>query len=126
MAELPAPAEGGRGITLATGGQPPPKSHFAVALTVPPFAAYPLRPGVTFTHFGVAVDDHLRIVKTDGRPGRNVFAAGMIMAANALGEGSSASLGLAAWTRCGRLAAEEAARQARGAVSRGLGTGAAD
>ncbi len=99
-------------INHCTTGLTPPKSHFAVALTVPPFAAYPLRPGVTFTHFGVAVDDHLRIVRTDGRPVRNVFAAGMIMAANVLGEGYLAGLGVALSTVFGRLAGEEAARQA--------------
>jgi tricarballylate dehydrogenase len=99
-------------IENCTAGLTPPKSHAAVALTVPPFAAYPLRPGVTFTHFGVAVDDHLRIVRTDGRPARNVFAAGMIMAANVLGEGYLAGLGVALSTVSGRLAGEEAARQA--------------
>jgi tricarballylate dehydrogenase len=99
-------------IERCTTGLTPPKSHFAAALTVPPFAAYPLRPGVTFTHFGVAVDDHLRIVRTDGRPMRNVYAAGMIMAANVLGEGYLAGLGVALSTVFGRLAGEQAARQA--------------
>jgi len=99
-------------IARRTTGLTPPKSHAAVALTVPPFAAYPMRPGVTFTHFGVAVDDHLRVVKNDGRPARNVFAAGMIMAANVLGEGYLAGLGVALSTVFGRLAGEEAARRA--------------
>jgi tricarballylate dehydrogenase len=108
--------------TAATGDAPlnerstigliPPKSRAAVALTVPPFAAYPLRPGVTFTHFGVAVDDHLRVVRKDGTPARNVFAAGMIMAANVLGDGYLAGLGVALSTVFGRLAGEEAARSA--------------
>src|SRR5216683_3039175 len=111
-AAIAAPAGDGPVINHCTTGLTPPKSHFAVALTVPPFAAYPLRPGVTFTHFGVAVDDHLRIVRTDGRPVRNVFAAGMIMAANVLGEGYLAGLGVALSTVFGRLAGEEAARQA--------------
>jgi tricarballylate dehydrogenase len=97
-----------------TTGLTPPKSRGAVALAVPPFAAYPLRPGVTFTHFGVAVDDHMRVVKKDGRPGSNVFAAGMIMAANVLGDGYLAGLGVALSTVFGRLAGEEAARQAGG------------
>src|ERR1700730_8148294 len=108
-----AAADDGRVITRCPVGLTPPKSHFAVALTVPPFAAYPLRPGVTFTHFGVAVDDHLRIVKTGGGHARNVFAAGMIMAANVLGEGYLAGLGVALCTVFGRLAGEEAAWQAR-------------
>jgi tricarballylate dehydrogenase len=96
-----------------TTGLTPPKSRAAVALTAPPFAAYPLRPGITFTHFGVAVDDHMRVMMTDGQPARNVFAAGMIMAANVLGDGYLAGLGVALSTVFGRLAGEQAARQAR-------------
>jgi tricarballylate dehydrogenase len=41
-----------------------------------------------------------------------VFAAGMIMAANVLGEGYLAGLGVSLCTVFGRLAGEEAARQA--------------
>jgi tricarballylate dehydrogenase len=99
-------------IARCTSGLTPPKSHAAVALDVPPFSAYPMRPGVTFTHFGVTVDDHLRVVKDDGRPVSNVFAAGMIMAANVLGEGYLAGLGVALCTVFGRFAGEQAARQA--------------
>jgi tricarballylate dehydrogenase len=94
-----------------TTGLTPPKSRGAVALAVPPFAAYPVRPGVTFTHFGVAVDEHMRVLRKDGRPAGNVFAAGMIMAANVLGDGYLAGLGVALSTVFGRLAGEEAARQ---------------
>jgi tricarballylate dehydrogenase len=99
-------------IERCTTGLTPPKSRGAVALAVPPFAAYPLRPGVTFTHFGIAVDEHMRVVKDDGRPASNVFAAGMIMAANVLGDGYLAGLGVALSTVFGRLAGEEAARHA--------------
>jgi tricarballylate dehydrogenase len=99
-------------IARCTTGLTPPKSHAAVALNVPPFYAYPMRPGVTFTHFGVAVDDHLRVVKNDGKPVSNVFAAGMIMAANVLGDGYLAGLGVALCTVFGRRAGEQAARQA--------------
>jgi tricarballylate dehydrogenase len=95
-----------------TTGLTPPKTRAAVALTAPPFAAYPLRPGVTFTHFGVAVDDRLRLVQNDGTFARNVFAAGMIMAANVLGDGYLAGLGVTLATVFGRLAGEAAARQA--------------
>lgn len=71
-----------------------------------------MRPGVTFTHFGVAVDDHMRVIANDGRPLSNVFAAGMIMAANVLGEGYLAGLGVTLCAVFGRLAGETAARQA--------------
>jgi len=95
-----------------TAGLAPAKSRGALPLTVPPFAAYPMRPGITFTHFGVAVDDHMRVLGSDGRPVRHVFAAGMIMAANVLGCGYLAGLGVALSTVFGRLAGEEAARHA--------------
>ena len=94
-----------------TQGLTPPKTRVAVALTTPPFVAYPLRPGVTFTHFGVAVDDHLRVMRSNGTVARNVFAAGMIMAANVLGEGYLAGLGVTLATVFGRLAGEAAARR---------------
>ena len=95
-----------------TAGLTPPKSRAAAALAAPPFAAYPLRPGVTFTHFGVAVDGQLRLVNNDGTVARTIFAAGMIMAANVLGDGYLAGLGVTLATVFGRLAGETAARQA--------------
>jgi tricarballylate dehydrogenase len=101
-----SPAESG------TAGLDPPKSRGAAPIAVPPFAAYPMRPGVTFTHFGVAVDEHMRVITNDDRSLRNVFAAGMIMAANVLGEGYLAGLGVTLCAVFGRLAGEEAARQA--------------
>jgi len=99
-------------IDRCTAGLVPPKSHAAVALKTPPFFAYPMRPGVTFTHFGVVVDEQMRLVTNDAAPLRNVFAAGMIMAANVLGEGYLAGLGVTLSTVFGRLAGEQAARQA--------------
>jgi tricarballylate dehydrogenase len=105
-------------IDRCTAGLTPPKSHAAVALKTPPFAAYPMRPGVTFTHFGVVVDDQMRVVKNDGATARNLFAAGMIMAANVLGEGYLAGLGVAISTVFGRLAGEAVARQALGEIKR--------
>jgi tricarballylate dehydrogenase len=101
----------------STTGISPPKSRGAVALTAPPFAAYPLRPGVTFTHYGVAVDDRLRVMKNDGKPISNVFAAGMVMAANVLGDGYLAGLGVSLSAVFGRLAGEQAARQAQSVTS---------
>ena len=100
-----------------TTGLNPPKSRGAVPLIAPPFAAYPLRPGVTFTHYGVTVDDHLRVVKVDNNAMPNVFAAGMVMAANVLGDGYLAGLGVSLSAVFGRLAGERAAKQARSAVT---------
>jgi tricarballylate dehydrogenase len=93
-------------------GRDPGKSDTAAALAVAPFFAYPLRPGITFTHFGVAVDDRMRVVRNDDRAADGMFAAGMIIAANVLGEGYLAGLGVTISTVSGRLAGEAAARHA--------------
>ena len=93
-----------------TEGLDPPKTHWARAIDTPPYYAYPLRPGLTFTYLGVAVDERARMVLDDGRPARNVFAAGEIMAGNILGKGYLAGIGMAIGTTFGRIAGEEAAR----------------
>ncbi len=67
---------------------------------------------MTFTHFGVAVDDRMRVGTNDDRPARHAFAAGMIMAANVLGDGYLAGLGVTLSCVFGRLAGEQAARSA--------------
>ncbi len=90
----------------------PPSSSSAATLLAPPFASYPLRPGITFTHYGIAVDADMRVLANDGRPLGPLFAAGMIMAANVLGEGYLSGLGLTISTVFGRLAGAAAARYA--------------
>ena len=92
----------------------PPKSHWARAIDTPPYHAYPLRPGITFTYLGVAVDDKARMILQDGTPAPNIFAAGEIMAGNVLGNGYLAGIGMAIGTTFGRIAGEEAARHVRG------------
>ena len=99
--------------TCATEGLTPPKSHWARRIDQPPFYAYPLRPGITFTYLGVAVDEQARIIWQDGRPADNVFAAGEIMAGNILGRGYLAGLGMSIGTVFGRKAGEGAASRAR-------------
>lgn len=93
-----------------TEGLEPPKSHWALRLDAPPFYAYPLRPGITFTYLGVTVDERARVVMQDDRPAQNVFAAGEIMAGNVLGRGYLAGFGLTIGSVFGRIAGREAAR----------------
>ena len=80
----------------------------------PPFYALPLRPGMTFVHYGLAVDDQMRVSMGDGRTVETLFAAGMIMAANILRRGYLAGFGLALSAVSGRRAGEAAARHVRG------------
>jgi tricarballylate dehydrogenase len=96
-----------------TEGIDPPKSHWALPVDTPPFFAYPLRPGITFTYLGVNVDEQARIVMQDDRPSENMFAAGEVMAGNILGRGYLAGFGLTIGSVFGRIAGREAARYAR-------------
>lgn len=90
----------------------PPKTHWARALDTPPFYGYPLRPGITFTYLGVKVDRSARIIFDGERPADNVFAAGEIMAGNILGQGYLAGFGMTIGTVFGRIAGQEAAKNA--------------
>jgi tricarballylate dehydrogenase len=102
-----------------TEGLDPPKSHWAVALDRPPYHAYSLRPGITFTYLGVGVDERARILMSDGSPAENMFAAGEIMAGNILGQGYMAGFGMTIGSVFGRIAGSEAAAlTARGADRR--------
>jgi tricarballylate dehydrogenase len=68
-----------------------------------------LRPGITFTYLGVKVDERAAVFVDDGRPARNIFAAGEIMAGNILGKGYLAGFGMTIGTVFGRIAGREAA-----------------
>jgi tricarballylate dehydrogenase len=92
-----------------TEGLAPPKTRWALPILFPPFGAYPMRPGVTFSYLGVKVDGGARVLMRDGRASRNVFAAGAIMAANILGRGYLAGMGLTVATVFGRIAGRAAA-----------------
>jgi tricarballylate dehydrogenase len=88
----------------------PAKTHWARAIDTPPFFAYPLRPGITFTYLGVAVDENAQVIMQDGTLADNIFAAGEIMAGNVLGKGYLAGIGMSIGTAFGRIAGREAAR----------------
>ena len=96
----------------ATEGLFPPKTHWARRIEQPPFYAYPLRPGITFTYMGVKVDDRAQVQRRGGGPVSNLFAAGEIMSGNILGEGYLAGFGMTIGTVFGRIAGREAARHA--------------
>jgi tricarballylate dehydrogenase len=90
-----------------------PKSHWARTIDQPPYYAYPLRPGITFTYLGVKVNQEGRMVMSSGKPAGNLFAAGEIMAGNVLGKGYLAGIGMTIGSVFGRIAGEGAARHVR-------------
>ncbi|WP_420393754.1 FAD-dependent tricarballylate dehydrogenase TcuA [Acuticoccus sp.] len=93
-----------------TEGLTPDKTNWARTIEEPPFYAYPLRPGITFTYLGVKVNEEARIVMADGTPSPNMFAAGEIMAGNVLGKGYLAGIGMTIGAVFGRVAGREAGR----------------
>ncbi|KJC50454.1 tricarballylate dehydrogenase [Bradyrhizobium sp. LTSP885] len=95
-----------------TEGLDPPKTHWARRIERAPFYAYPVRPGITFTYLGTKVDRNARMVMRDGRPSKNMFAAGEIMAGNVLGRGYAAGIGMTIGSVFGRIAGREAAKNA--------------
>jgi tricarballylate dehydrogenase len=96
-----------------TEGLTPPKTHWARRIEQPPFYGYPVRPGITFTYLGTRVNKEARMIMADGKPAANMFAAGEIMAGNVLGRGYAAGIGMTIGSVFGRIAGQEAARNAR-------------
>jgi tricarballylate dehydrogenase len=96
-----------------TEGLTPPKSHWARRIETPPFYAYPVRPGITFTYLGTRVNKQARMLMKDGGLSANMFAAGEIMAGNVLGRGYAAGMGMTIGSVFGRIAGREAAKNAK-------------
>ncbi|HEY6509526.1 MAG TPA: FAD-binding protein, partial [Vicinamibacterales bacterium] len=97
-----------------TDGLAPPKTHWARPLDTPPYWAYPLKPGITFTYLGLRVDGRTRVAMASGDGAANIYAAGEVMAGNILRQGYLAGFGMTIGTVFGRLAGQEAAAHARG------------
>jgi len=85
----------------------PRKSNWARKIDTPPYYAYPLKPGITFTYMGLKIDSQTR-VQFNGQASENIFAAGEIMAGNILGRGYVAGIGMTIGTVFGRLAGQHA------------------
>ncbi|SRR5579871_1919344 len=97
---------------LSTRDLTPKKSNWALPIDQPPYYGLPLRPGITFTYMGVAVDERARVLDASGRAFRNVYAAGEIMSGNILTKGYLGGFGLTIGSVFGRLAGREAASHA--------------
>ena len=108
------PFDHGRLDGRSTTGLDIPKSNWALRIDTPPFYAYPLRCGITFTYLGVKVDAEAHLQTDQGRV-HNVFAAGEIMSGNVLTAGYLAGFGLTIGAVFGRIAGAGAGRFASSA-----------
>ena len=65
----------GRGTT----GLAIPKSNWAIAFDTPPFEAYAVTCGLTFTFGGLKIDGSARVIDTDAQPIPGLYAAGELV-----------------------------------------------
>ena len=63
----------------STAGLEVPKSNWANTIDQPPFEAYAVTCGITFTFGGLRIDTNAQVVDTDGRPIGGLFAAGELV-----------------------------------------------
>jgi tricarballylate dehydrogenase len=108
-----------------TSGVDPPKSNWANRIDAPPFEAYAITCGITFTFGGLRIDPDARVIDVDGAPIRSLYACGE-MAAGIFYFNYPGGSGLTAGAVFGRIAGRNAAaspRPAQGSPAPGMSTG---
>ncbi len=95
-----------------TAGIYPPKSNYSLSVEEPPFEAFPVRCGITFTFGGLKiVPNTAQVQHIAGRPVGGLYAAGEIVGGLWVGNYASGS-GMMAGATFGRLAGTHAAIEA--------------
>ena len=85
-----------------------PKSNWAQKFDKPPFRAYPVTGGITFTYGGLKVSDNCEVLDTDNAPIPGLYAAGEIVG-GVFFEGYPGGSGLPSGAVFGRNAGRSAA-----------------
>lgn len=98
---------------FATRGLIPEKSNWAAPIDTPPYVAYSVTGGITFTFGGLKIDDNARVIGTDWRPLPGLFACGE-MVGGLFYDNYPAGAGLVSGATFGRIAGRNAARRASG------------
>ena len=96
-----------------TRGLEPPKTNWALKLEKPPFTAYVIACGITFTYGGIKIADDARVIGLTGQPIPGLFASGEITG-GFFYSNYPAGAGLMRGAVFGRIAGEAAARLAVG------------
>ncbi len=94
---------------LSTRGLDPPKSNWAIRLDAPPFSAFTVTGGITYTYGGLKVDENGRVLGAEDAPVPGLFAAGEIVG-GIFYHNSLRAAGLMHGAVFGRLAGQSAAR----------------
>ena len=96
-----------------TVGLTPSKSNYALSIEEPPFEAWPVRCGITFTFGGLKIEPGTgQVQHVAGRPLQGLYAAGEIVGGLFVGNYASGS-GMMAGATFGRLAGMHAGIAAR-------------
>ena len=106
---------------LASTGLEPNKSNWATRLDQPPFLAYSATGGITFTFGALKIDDEARVIGTDWRPIKGLFACGE-MVGGLFHFNYPGGTGLVSGAVFGKIAGASAA-QGTGGVAPGSGGG---
>jgi tricarballylate dehydrogenase len=94
-----------------TDGITPPKSNWALPLDSPPFTAYAVTCGITFTFGGLRINREAQVLDRAGSPIPGLFAAGELVGGLFWGNYAGGS-GLMAGSVFGRIAGARAAEEA--------------
>jgi tricarballylate dehydrogenase len=92
---------------MSTKGLHPNKTNWAVRLDTPPFVAYSATGGITFTFGGLKIDGSARVLGTDWRPIKGLYACGEMVGGFFYGNYLGGS-GLTAGALFGRIAGAHA------------------
>lgn len=94
-------------------GLQPPKTNWAIPIDQPPYTAYAVTCGITFTYGGLRVDPDTRVLNNEGRPMPGLYAIGEITG-GFFYHNYPGGAGLTRGAVFGRIAGHRAAHRARG------------
>ncbi|MCH7801836.1 MAG: FAD-binding protein, partial [Chloroflexi bacterium] len=57
----------------------PPQSNWAIRLDTPPYVAFTVTGGITYTYGGLKIDTNSRVLNNDDQPIEGLYAAGEIV-----------------------------------------------
>ena len=91
-------------------GIDPPKSNWALPLDTPPYVGYAVTCGITFTFGGLKMDEQARVLDSNDRPIRSLYAAGELVG-GLFYDNYPGGSGLMSGAVFGRIAGANAAQQ---------------